>query len=126
VLPLPVSVPSHCALMKQAAEKLAIAMQDVAVQAPVIPVLQNVTAQLVTDPAEIRDNVVKQLYSPVLWTQTLKTMAGLGVDRVVECGPGKVLVGLAKRTLDNASGLATATLKDFEESYEQIGSGDSA
>lgn len=126
VLPLPVSVPSHCALMKPAAEQLAAALQDVAVRAPAIPVLQNVTAQIVTDPLQIRDNLVKQLYSPVLWTQTLQTMAGLGVERVVECGPGKVLVGLAKRTLENASGLATATLKDFEETYAQIGSGESA
>lgn len=126
VLPLPVSVPSHCALMKPAAEKLAVTLQEIEVRAPAIPVLQNVTAQLVTDPAQIRENLVKQLYSPVLWTQTLKSMAELGVERVVECGPGKVLVGLAKRTLENASGLAMATLKDFEESYEQIGSGDSA
>jgi len=126
VLPLPVSVPSHCALMKPAAEQLAVTLEKVTVQAPVIPVLQNVTAQIVTDPAQIRDNLVKQLYSPVLWTQTLKAMAGLGVERVVECGPGKVLVGLAKRTLENAQGLATATLKDFEDSFEQVGSGDSA
>lgn len=126
VLPLPVSVPSHCALMKPAAEQLAVTLEKVTVQAPVIPVLQNVTAQIVTDPAQIRDNLVKQLYSPVLWTQTLKAMAGLGVERVVECGPGKVLVGLAKRTLENAQGLATATSKDFEDSFEQVGSGDSA
>lgn len=126
VLPLPVSVPSHCALMKPAAEQLAVTLEKVTVQAPVIPVLQNVTAQIVTDPAQIRDNLVKQLYSPVLWTQTLKAMAGLGVEKVVECGPGKVLVGLAKRTLENAQGLATATSKDFEDSFEQVGSGDSA
>lgn len=126
VLPLPVSVPSHCALMKPAAEQLAVTLEKVTVQAPVIPVLQNVTAQIVTDPAQIRDNLVKQLYSPVLWTQTLKALAGLGVERVVECGPGKVLVGLAKRTLENAQGLATATSKDFEDSFEQVGSGDSA
>ncbi|MDF2445327.1 MAG: malonyl CoA-ACP transacylase [Moraxellaceae bacterium] len=96
-LPLSVSVPSHCALMKPAAEKLRAALVTVAFSMPVIPVIQNVAARAEADTEAMREALVRQLYSPVLWTQSVEALAGLGVSRALECGPGKVLCGLNKR-----------------------------
>lgn len=94
---LPVSVPSHCALMQPAADQLAIVLKDVAIQAPSIPVINNADVASPTEPDAIRDALVRQLYSPVRWVETIQKMAADGVDRLIECGPGKVLVGLNKR-----------------------------
>lgn len=94
---LPVSVPSHCALMKPAAEKLAQVLAGIEVKTPTIPVINNADVGSPSDPATIRDALVRQLYSPVRWVETIKKMAADGVDRLIECGPGKVLVGLNKR-----------------------------
>lgn len=96
-MPLPVSVPSHCALMKHAAEELARELDEVAIGDAVIPVVQNVTAQPETDSASLKANLVRQLYSPVLWTDSVRTMSGESVTVAVECGAGKVLAGLVKR-----------------------------
>ena len=96
-LVLPVSVPSHCALMKPAADQLATVLQDVTIQAPTIPVINNADVASPNEPDAIRDALVRQLYSPVRWVETIQKMAGDGVDRLVECGPGKVLAGLNKR-----------------------------
>jgi [acyl-carrier-protein] S-malonyltransferase len=96
-LVLPVSVPSHCAMMKPAADQLATVLQDVAIQAPTIPVINNADVASPNEPDAIRDALVRQLYSPVRWVETIQKMAGDGVDRLVECGPGKVLAGLNKR-----------------------------
>ncbi|GAA4652406.1 ACP S-malonyltransferase [Kistimonas scapharcae] len=97
VIPLPVSVPSHCALMKPAAERLSEDLADVTFSAPIVPVVQNVTAQVVDDVELIRENLVRQLYSPVRWVETIRLMADSGVTRLYECGPGNVLSGLGKR-----------------------------
>jgi [acyl-carrier-protein] S-malonyltransferase len=94
---LPVSVPSHCQLMKPAADALSAYLAGVIVQSPKIPVMNNVDVKCNTDPEEIRDAVVRQLYCPVRWTQTIEVMASEGIDTVIECGPGKVLSGLNKR-----------------------------
>jgi len=94
---LPVSVPSHCALMQSAAEKLATLLEDVVVQAPQIPVINNVDVAMPGDPDAIRSALVRQLHNPVRWVETIQKMAADGVDRLIECGPGKVLVGLNKR-----------------------------
>ena len=94
---LPVSVPSHCALMKPAADKLAVELQSVELKAPEIPVIHNVTADTCSDPDQIRSNLVAQLYSPVRWVETINRFNESGVTRFVECGPGKVLAGLNKR-----------------------------
>ena len=94
---LPVSVPSHCALMKPAAEKLAAILEDIPVQAPSIPVITNVDVAAPSDPDAIRDALVRQLHSPVRWVDTIRKMQSEGVETLVECGPGKVLVGLNKR-----------------------------
>ena len=96
-MPLPVSVPSHCALMKGAAEELAEALEEVAFNDAVIPVVQNVTARPETDSATLKANLVRQLYSPVLWTDSVRAMAEQKVGVAVECGAGKVLASLAKR-----------------------------
>jgi [acyl-carrier-protein] S-malonyltransferase len=96
-LPLPVSVPSHCALMKPAAERLAAALAGVTIQTPVIEVLHNADVAAHDNAAGIRDALVRQLYSPVRWTETVASMASRGIHQMAECGPGKVLAGLAKR-----------------------------
>jgi [acyl-carrier-protein] S-malonyltransferase len=94
---LPVSVPSHCALMKPAAERLAQRLRDVTVRAPKVPVINNVDVSRPGDPDAIRDALVRQLYSPVRWVETVQAMSAAGVATLIECGPGKVLVGLNKR-----------------------------
>ena len=96
-IPLPVSVPSHCALMKPAAEKMAVALADIEVKMPEVPVLQNVTAAVPADVDELKNNLLAQLYSPVLWTSSVLSMVEQGIEQTVECGPGKVLSGLNKK-----------------------------
>lgn len=96
-LPLPVSVPSHCALMKPAAEKLAEYLKSVTVSVPQIPVLHNADVVAYNDGEKIKDALVRQLYSPVRWVETVQAIAALGVTQSAECGPGKVLAGLTKR-----------------------------
>jgi [acyl-carrier-protein] S-malonyltransferase len=96
-LPLAVSVPSHCALMQSAAEQLAERLAQTGISTPSIPVIQNVDAARHDQPDAIRDNLKKQLYSPVQWVLTVQNMGGQGVTRIVEAGPGKVLAGLCKR-----------------------------
>ncbi len=103
---LPVSVPSHCALMHPAAEQLAGVLNEVSIQAPTIPVINNVDVASPSDAGAIRDALVRQLYSPVRWVETIQKMAADGVDRLVECGPGKVLVGLNKRIERNMAAQA--------------------
>ncbi len=105
-LPLPVSVPSHCALMKPAAERLAEALAEIEFNAPQFPVINNVDVIAETDPEKIKDALVRQLYSPVRWTEGVEKMNELGVEKLLEMGPGKVLTGLTKRivkTLDAAA-----------------------
>ncbi len=97
VIPLAVSVPSHCSLMRLAAEKLAYDLQSVSLKAPKIPVVHNVTAKTCESEEEIRALLVRQLFSPVRWTQTMQYLKDAGVESVIECGPGKVLSGLFKR-----------------------------
>jgi len=97
VLPLPVSVPSHCALMKGAADKLAEEFNSITFNTPQIPVVNNVDVAAETDVEAIKLALIKQLYSPVRWTETIEILAKGGVSLVVEAGPGKVLQGLIKR-----------------------------
>lgn len=95
--PLPVSVPSHCALMHPAAERMHARLKQVEVRAPRIPVLHNAHVRAETDPEAIRDALVRQIESPVRWVETVQKMAADGIGKLVECGPGKVLAGLNKR-----------------------------
>lgn len=105
-LPLPVSVPSHCALMKPAAEKLAIALAGLQFNTPSIPVINNVDVIAETDPAKIKDALVRQLYNPVRWTEAVQNMSEQGVEKLIEVGPGKVLTGLTKRIVKTLDAVA--------------------
>ena len=96
-LPLPVSVPSHCALMKDAADKLAAELDSIEISTPSIPVYNNVDVKAPSDVAEIKAALVRQLYSPVRWTETIEAFAKQGIEKSIEVGPGKVLQGLVKR-----------------------------
>lgn len=97
VLPLSVSVPSHCLLMKPAAEQLAEQLQQVTLLPPVIPVVNNVDVVCASEVDVIRDALVRQLYHPVQWTRTVEFIAAQGITQLYEVGPGKVLTGLSKR-----------------------------
>lgn len=96
-LPLPVSVPSHCALMAPAAEQMAERLSSVTLSAPEIPVINNVDVATQSDADAIRDALVRQLYSPVRWVESMRKAGTMGIEAVAECGPGKVLCGLHKR-----------------------------
>ena len=96
-LPLPVSVPSHCSLMRPAAEAFAASLAQISLRAPEIPVLHNVDVQAHQDPDAIRAALAQQLYSPVRWVETIQAMGRRGIRHCLEMGPGKVLAGLNKR-----------------------------
>ena len=98
-LALPVSVPSHCALMKPAADKLREYLTTVKMNTPNVPVVHNADVVAYTEVAQIKDALVRQLYSPVRWVETIQAIAALGVTNTAECGPGKVLTGLTKRII---------------------------
>ncbi len=114
---LPVSVPSHCALMKGAADKLAQALNQIEFSEPKIKLINNVDVAMPTAVADIKDALVRQLYCPVRWSETVNAMADMGITQLVECGPGKVLTGLTKRinksisaqAVNNAATLASLT-----------------
>lgn len=108
-LPLPVSVPSHCALMRPAAEQLAQDLAALEFNAAVIPVVNNVDVAVASDSAAVKDALMRQLYSPVRWTETIEYLAAQGVTQVLELGAGKVLSGLIKRIDKN---LAAASVGD--------------
>lgn len=108
---LPMSIPSHCSLMHPAAEKLQQQLEKFAFQAPKIPVLHNADVQQHNDSGTIREILAQQLYKPVRWTETIRTMAANDINQIVECGPGKVLTGLNRR-IDKT--LKTATLTDAD------------
>jgi len=97
-VPLPVSAPFHCALMRPAAERLAERLQSVKISVPTIAVVNNVDVAVETDPERIRDALIRQAYSPVRWIETIETIAARGVSHIFECGPGKVLAGMSKRS----------------------------
>ncbi|WP_416885296.1 ACP S-malonyltransferase [Marinospirillum sp.] len=105
-MPLPVSVPSHCELMRPAAEELAAELARIQLNKPRVPVVQNVHAQPESDVNVIRAHLVEQLFRPVRWIECIEYMAEQGVDTYIECGPGKVLIGLNKRIVKNAKSLA--------------------
>jgi [acyl-carrier-protein] S-malonyltransferase len=96
-LALPVSVPSHCALMKPAAEKLAEYLKSVTISTPQTPVIHNADVAAYSESDKIKQALVRQLYSPVRWVETVQTIHAQGITNAAECGPGKVLAGLTKR-----------------------------
>jgi [acyl-carrier-protein] S-malonyltransferase len=108
-LPLLVSVPSHCVLMKPAADKLAVALEEIEFQAPIFPVVNNVDVKVEVSPEAIRSALVRQLYHSVRWTESVEFIAADGVELLLEVGPGKVLTGLTRRIV---STLAAAPVND--------------
>lgn len=105
-LMLPMSVPSHCSLLKGAAEKLRAYLENVTINSPAIPVLHNADVAAYSDAARIKDALVRQLYSPVRWVETVQAFGQQGITHNVECAPGKVLAGLNKRIDTNQQALA--------------------
>jgi [acyl-carrier-protein] S-malonyltransferase len=112
-LPLPVSAPFHTSLMKPAGEKLAVELRKLQFSAPQIPVVHNVHAKTESDPEAIRELLIQQIYSPVLWTQCVEFMAAQGIATTIECGPGKVLSGLNKRVVKELNTFALETPDDL-------------
>ncbi|WP_314867378.1 ACP S-malonyltransferase [Aggregatibacter kilianii] len=119
-LPLAVSVPSHCALMKPAADQLSVSLESITLKAPAISVLNNVDVKAETDADAIRNALVRQLYSPVRWTETVEKMSHSGVEVLVEIGPGKVLNGLTKRIVDSLQATSVNDVKSLDAVNELL------
>lgn len=117
-LPLPVSAPFHSSLMKPAAEALRGQLASLTFAAPQIPVVNNIDVTVETDPERIRDALVRQAAGPVRWVETVQALKARGVDAIIECGPGKVLAGMAKRIVPETMSGAVydpATLADTKQ-----------
>jgi len=119
-LPLPVSAPFHCALMKPAANRLQDKLDAIDVRAPVVPVIQNVSIQPESDVSLIRAQLIKQTFSPVRWTQTVRSFEELGVQAAAEFGPGAVLCGLAKRIQTDTQHFPLGTHELFTKALQEI------
>ena len=118
---LPVSAPFHCALMQPAAEAMAAALSEVEMHAPVVPLVANVLATPISDPAEIRQRLVEQVTGVVRWTETITWLAGQGgVTQLVELGTGKVLSGLAKRITPDVTTLSISGAADIDALVAQL------
>ena len=111
---LPVSAPFHSSLIRPAADKLAARLAELTLNAPSIPVINNVDVAIENDPSQIKDALIRQAFNPVRWVETIQVMASLGVTTVAECGPGKVLAGLTKRCADGVVGVALADAASIE------------
>lgn len=121
-LALPVSVPSHCALMKPAADELRSYLQDVSVGLCNVPVLHNADVAAYNDADKIKDALVRQLYSPVRWIETVQAIHAQGVTASAECGPGKVLAGLTKRIIAELPCIALTSPEAIMEAQSQFNS----
>jgi len=119
-LPLPVSVPSHCELMRPAAKKLAEALAEIEIKTPRYPVVQNVDAQAHSDPQVLRERLVEQLYRPVRWSDCVKNIVATSTTLFVECGPGKVLTNLDKRIDRQIVGLAVNDPDSLATALERV------
>jgi [acyl-carrier-protein] S-malonyltransferase len=114
-LALPVSVPSHCALMKPAAEAFAVYLQNVPMTAGNVPVIHNADVLAYSDTNQMKDALVRQLYSPVRWVETVQSTYNQGITNTAECGPGKVLAGLTKRIVAELPCIALTNLESLAE-----------
>lgn len=117
---LPMSVPSHCSLMRPAAERMNQQMAGLRIGNPLIPVLHNADVRSAESPAEIRQALVRQLSQPVRWVDTIRQMVDAGTTHIVECGPGKVLAGLNKRIAAQAQSLSLSDVKAFDEALAAL------
>lgn len=119
---LPVSAPFHCSMMQPAADAMATALAEVSMQAPVVPLVANVLAAPISDPAEIRQRLVEQVTGVVRWTESVSWLTTTGgVTNLVELGSGKVLTGLAKRIAPEATAHAIGTPADIDAFVAQLG-----
>jgi [acyl-carrier-protein] S-malonyltransferase len=118
VLPLPVSVPSHCALMSDAAAKLETELEKVTFNTPKISVVNNVDVAKEATAAAIKSALVKQLYSPVRWSETISQLSADGIEKIVEVGPGKVLQGLNKRINKAISTVSLNTIDSLQQAID--------
>jgi [acyl-carrier-protein] S-malonyltransferase len=123
---LPVSAPFHCALMKPAAARLAVELERVTVHAPRVPVVRNVDALATTSADEVKPCLVRQVVSPVRWTACLEALAGAGATSWLEVGPGRVLTGLLKRTIDGARGQPVEDAESLEKAVSALAGGAAA
>ena len=119
-LPLPVSAPFHCALMKPAADRLKMELDAIDIQAPTVPIIQNVSIRPETNVAVIRTQLIRQTFSPVRWNQTVRSFKGLGVRTAAEFGPGAVLCGLARRIQTDALHFPLGTREMFFKAVKEI------
>jgi [acyl-carrier-protein] S-malonyltransferase len=117
---LPVSVPSHCALMKPAADSLKAYLEKIDVVSPKVPVLHNADVLAYSDAEKIKDALVRQLYSPVRWVESVQKMASDGINIAAECGPGKVLAGMTKRIVAEMPCLAFTGIEAITEAKSQL------
>jgi [acyl-carrier-protein] S-malonyltransferase len=117
---LPVSAPFHSSLLKPAAERLSLRMQEIEFNSPLITVINNVDVASVTDPASIKDALSRQACNPVRWVETIRAFAAQGVTHVVECGPGKVLAGMTKRIEGGLQGFAVTDPASLAQTMEAI------
>ena len=117
---LPVSVPSHCALMQPAAVQLKAYLENVTFNTPSIPVLHNADVVAYNESEKIKDALVRQLYSPVRWVETVQAIYTLGISHAAECGPGKVLAGLSKRIVTELPATALTGNTSLEEFQSQL------
>ena len=121
-LPLPVSVPSHCALMREAADELADELADIEIAMPSVPVIHNHGASIAASVEEIRTRLMHQLYSPVEWVSSVQAMhTQHSVDALIECGPGKVLTGLTRRIEKSLQAFAVFDSASLEQTQQSIG-----
>lgn len=118
-LPLPVSAPFHTSLMQEAGDKLAVELEACPIVEPEIPVIHNVHAQAEQDPAEIKRLLVRQISAPVPWVQCVHALKSKGVDTLVECGPGKVLTGLARRIDKTLQARSLQSMQDISDLAKQ-------
>ncbi|MGQ0672030.1 MAG: ACP S-malonyltransferase, partial [Hyphomicrobium sp.] len=119
-VPLPVSAPFHCALMQPAADAMAAALAGVEIKAPAVPVVANVLARPVSDPADIRRNLVEQVTGTVRWRECTQFLASNGVTHIFEIGHGKVLAGLVKRIHKDFEATSIGTPADIDAALAKL------
>ncbi|MAX50535.1 MAG: [acyl-carrier-protein] S-malonyltransferase [Methylophaga sp.] len=118
---LPVSVPSHCALMRPAAEQLAQKLDEISIHMPTTPVIHNASVTAAEDVVSVKSLLAQQLYSPVRWVETVQWFAAENVSQLVECGPGKVLAGLTKRIDKSVNAVPLFDLTTLEKAQQVLG-----
>ena len=119
-MPLAVSAPFHSSLLRPAADKLALDLEGVAFNSPKIPVVHNIHAKTELDPDKIKNNMIEQIYHPVLWVDCVNALSAAGAQTHIECGAGKVLSGLAKRINRDLTAMSTEAVDAFEAALSQV------